>query len=320
MYGISEDVRITESLILNYLTEKQIIEHYLGIPVVFGKILKSPLRYDKKPTASFYYDSRGKLVFKDFGNGFHGDFVQVVQQKYSLNYYSALERIYNELVNGKQLDIIPEEDRIQYVQKKKIIQVKRRPLDLDYWSEFGISKETLELYRVSGLQTLWINGKIVYSYSMFDPGHLYEFQDSMYKAYFPFRDSYRFLSNTTQYIIQGYDQLPKKGKLLIVTKALKDVMCLHELGYDAIAPQAESVLISANQILELKSRFKRIVSLMDFDYAGVMMMNKMKRKYNIAPYTLTNGRFYTPDYGAKDISDLIKLIGPEEVKKLMLSK
>ena len=320
MYEITQD--ITEDLLYNYLTEKQIMEYYLGIPVAFGKLYKVPafIRYDKKPTAGFYIDNAGKLTFKDFAGKFHGNCITVAMAKTGLNYYDTLKRIHEELIEGKEVPIIPEEERVKYEKQTKLLEVKRRiltPEDLDWWNQFGISEETLKHFKVTGLQTLWINKKIVYAKTSSDIGYLYNFDNGIFKAYFPFRSEYRFMSNTSSYILQGYNQLPKKGKTLIVTKALKDVMTLHELGYTAIAPQAESVLIAPNQIVELRARFKKIVSLMDFDYTGVCLMNKMKKRYNIPPFTLTNGRFYTPDYGAKDISDLVRKIGKDEVKKLI---
>lgn len=318
MYEIGLD--ITEDLVFSYLSEKQIMEHYLGISVVFNKLVRSPLRHDKKPTASFYIDNGGYLRFHDFGNGDHLNCFGVIMKRFNLDYSDAIKRCYTELIEGKEIQIIPEENRVKYEKVEKILEVKRRKLtqeDLDWWNQYGISEQTLKRFEVDGLQTLWLNKRITYNSHSRDIGYLYNFGSGIFKAYFPTRSEYRFISNTNKYIIQGYNQLPKKGQKLIITKALKDVMTLYELGYTAIAPQAESVLISANQMIELKGRFKKIVSLMDFDYTGVRLMNKMKKLYGIPPYTLTNGRFYTPDYGAKDISDLVKKLGKEQVKELI---
>lgn len=321
MYEIKQD--ITENYILSFLTEKEIMEYYLGIPVVFNKLFRVPevIRVDKKPTANFYMDNSGRLIFKDFnGSRFHGDCFEVVKKITGLSYSAALERIYEELLQGKEISEIPEEHRIKYEKKKKLIQVKRKILteeDLLYWNQFGITEPTLNKYKVTGLQVLWSNGKIIYTYKRKDVGYLYDFEEETYKAYFPFREEYRFIGNASKYVIQGYNQLPKKGKLLIITKALKDVMTLDELGFTAVALQAESVLISPDQMVELKSRFKKIVSLMDFDYTGITLMNNMKRVYKIPPYTLTNGRFYTDNYHAKDISDLVKLVGKQETLKII---
>lgn len=312
----------TRELVLSYLTEKEIMEHYLQRKVSFNRLIKDPLRSDARPTAGFYIDFSGRLIFKDFNGSFHGDCFEVVRKrnKNTITYFEAITKVYEELILGKELTIIPPEERVKYEPSKKLLQVRRRKLcsdDLQYWEHFGISEDTLGIYRVTGLDTLWCNGKIIYSSNILDTGYLYDFGEEIYKAYFPFRSEYRFITNASRYVLQGYNQLPRKGNLLIITKSLKDVMSLYELGFSAIAPQAESVLISKEQIVELKSRFKKVISVMDFDLAGIRMMNKLKRIYNIRPYTLTNGRFYTIDYGAKDISDYIKAFSKEEMLKLI---
>ena len=40
-------------MILNKVSQEQLMEHYLGIPVKKG-LFKSPLRRDKNPTCAFY--------------------------------------------------------------------------------------------------------------------------------------------------------------------------------------------------------------------------------------------------------------------------
>lgn len=321
MYEIKES--ITEETLFNFLTEKQIMEKYLQIPVIFGKLFKSPLRVDKKPTAGFYINNSGKLMFKDFGNCFNGNCISVVMKRYGINYHEAISLIHKEMILNQDVQPLPENEKVKYEKKRKKLFVKRRELDeidLQYWIKYGISKDILEQYRVTGLSTLWVEDKIIYTSNSEQRSYLYDFGENVYKAYFPFRKEYRFITNASEFVMQGYKQLPNKGKLLIVTKALKDVMSFRALGYDAIAPQAESILIPPNIMRELKQRFKKIVSVMDFDHAGVVMLNKLKRIYGIPPYMLTNGRFGTTDYGAKDISDLIALEGIEKVKFIIESR
>jgi len=109
--------------------------------------------------------------------------------------------------------------------------------------------------------------------------------------------------------LQGYDQLPEKGTLLIVTKSLKDVMLFYEFGIPAIAPASESVILSVEQHKELSQRFTKIVTLYDFDLTGVRSANKMRKEFNLPALFLTNGRFGTVDYTAKDPTDLVKKKG-----------
>ena len=47
------------------------------------------------------------------------------------------------------------------------------------------------------------------------------------------------------------------------------------------------------------------------------MANTLLKRYNIKPLFLTDGRFGTINYGAKDISDYIEINGTTETLKLI---
>ena len=72
-----EPIRVTKEMILNKVSQEQLMEHYLGIPVKKG-LFKSPLRNDKNPTCAFYRNKNGDIIFKDFGSSFCGNFISVV--------------------------------------------------------------------------------------------------------------------------------------------------------------------------------------------------------------------------------------------------
>ena len=123
----------------------------------------------------------------------------------------------------------------------------------------------------------------------------------------------RFIGNISQKTIQGYKQLPKEGKLLIINKSMKDVCALSEYNIPAIAPQSETTFIQPNILEELKTRFKHIVVWFDTDIPGINAMRKLKKQYPEFHY------FFIPrKYHAKDFSDFIKLHGKAEGKKLLL--
>ena len=94
-------------------------------------------------------------------------------------------------------------------------------------------------------------------------------------------------------------------------------IALYNFGIPAIAPQAESIIPTQEQFEDLSKRFKNIYSLYDFDWAGVRSANKMRKVYGILPIFLTNGRFKSFNYGAKDPSDLLDKIGPQELMKVI---
>ena len=130
-----------------------------------------------------------------------------------------------------------------------------------------------------------------------------------FKIYKPLADKYtKWRNNLTELDIQGFKQLPKTGDILIITKSMKDVMCLYEMGIPAISPSSESTFIP-NKILEqLKKRFKRIIILFDRDEAGVKYLRKISLKTGL------EGMLVHKKFKAKDISDAIKANGFEKVK------
>lgn len=103
--------------------------------------------------------------------------------------------------------------------------------------------------------------------------------------------------------VEGINLIPKSGNTLVVTKSYKDVIILTQFGVPSISPPGESSREAIEVVKELS--YNKIISLMDFDYTGIKSANHLRKTYGIEPYFLTNGRFSTPDYGAKDISDYL---------------
>lgn len=315
MYRLCEP--LTKDFILRNLTQEQIMEHYLGVPIEFNKKICSPLRKDSTPTCGFRYAPSGDLYFRDFSGHFAGNAFNIVQFVYNCNFNEALEIIAKDfgLQEGET-----KIDRIEYNyeqvrkdhQKDTIIQIESRAFsshDKAYWSKYAISSRILKKYGVTACNTLWLNGTIVYTHSDEDPAYAYKFDPGVYKIYYPQRKKQRFLCNTN--VLQGEAQLPNKGELLIITKSMKDVLCLAAFGIVAVAPQGESQYVEEKKLLELQKRFKILFTFYDFDLAGVRMSATAKRKYGIHPIFLTNGRFGTFDYGAKDWTDFVETHGKD---------
>ena len=126
------------------------------------------------------------------------------------------------------------------------------------------------------------------------------------------------MSNTKKTDIQGYNQLPINGEKIILTSSLKDVMCLHECGYPAIALQSEMQIPEENLISELRDRFNTIEILYDNDFnklrnPGQSMAKKIHNLYGFNNICL-------PDHlGCKDPSDLVKETGSFRELKLLLN-
>lgn len=318
MYSFEPE--LTKDYIFSKLKQEEIFEKYLGIKVQTKRHFTNPLRDDKRVTCKFKYYGN-TLIFTDFSGWFSGNCIKLVMFLFSLNYHKSLEKIKEDfLLTGSSFISYNVENTNTKVEqeKTKFIIVPRNfsKLDATYWSSYKISSKTLELFNVKAVKYLSIKGsKFKYYYNFKDPAYVYFFTNDDVKIYFPNRQQFRFLSNTD--LIQGYNQLPDKGDVLIITKSLKDVMCLYELGYNAIAFQNEIVIPKKEIIDELKTRFKKIFLFYDFDLTGIRTTNKIIKQYEIDFIFLTNGKFGTIDYGAKDISDYVKIKGLKNTKKLI---
>ena len=91
MEFVLEPINITRELILSRVSEETLMEHYAGAPCKKG-LFVSKLRRDVRPTCAYYRSNKsGRLIYKDFGDNFAGDFVSVVMYKFNCSYYKALQ-------------------------------------------------------------------------------------------------------------------------------------------------------------------------------------------------------------------------------------
>ncbi|HAH22540.1 MAG TPA: hypothetical protein DCL77_02030 [Prolixibacteraceae bacterium] len=322
MYSLQEEV--TKKYVLDYLSQEEIFEFYIGKKVVIGQKYISPLRRDKHPTCGFKYSRTGTLFMKDFSGHFWGNCFDFVMQLYNLSFGEALEKIASDFqllcLGSSREQRSRVMDEVMYRQKTKTkIEIKIRalsPSDYQYWGNFGIGSRTLELFKVMACECVFVNGRKIFDYEYHrEAVYAYRLERGEYKIYFPERQTERFLCNTT--LIQGYSQLPDTGNLLVITKSMKDVMLLREFKIYSISCNSESTPIPEDIIQSLKQRFSMVVSLYDFDYTGICGANFMKKHYGIPYVFFTNGRFGTTNYYQKDLTDFYKMFGRLELHDLI---
>jgi uncharacterized protein YaaR (DUF327 family) len=134
-----------------------------------------------------------------------------------------------------------------------------------------------------------------------------------YKIYQPLESKIKKWINNANYTIhQGYNQLPQKGEILVITKSLKDVMSFHDcLNISAIGLQSETVRMKESVMKEYKSRFKHVICIFDNDKAGKELAQSYSHSFSI-PFT------FVPELEkVKDFSDLVKVKGKQEASKIM---
>jgi len=300
-----EEVELSKKLVLEKFSQETIFATY-GIPVT-NKLIRNPLRDDKNPSCSFY-ESKGTIYFVDKAADIHYDCFNLVQHIYKVGFYEALRIIYHGV---KEANII-RTPRVKLENTRTEIYVEPIPYTkelLEYFNYYGIRRSTLITYKVYSVGEVILNRKNrIYKYNK-DLAICYKYDVGVYKIYFPYMEK-RFINNCGGYV-EGINQLPEKGDLLIITKSLKDVMCLYELGYNAISPNSESSFITDKLFNSLKERFTRIVLFFDNDETGKMYSQKITEKYKIES-------IFIPSYmEIKDLSDFIYDYDIESAKELM---
>lgn len=322
--NFSFEPKLSKELILSRFTEEQIMEYYLHIPVKKG-LFRSPLRSDKNPTCSFYRNNSGTLIFKDFATGQHLNVFSVVQEMFHCDYFEALRIMANDLgiihtsnlkKNPGKINENPIKMQDKEVSKIQVEIQQFTDLELKWWGKYGITPEILNRFKVFSCKHVFLNDNLVAKSQQHCPifgyyGGKYQGLE-LWRCYFPKRTSYRFLTNWSAKKIQGYDQLPKTGKLLVITKSMKDVMCLYSCGIVACAPNSENLFISDSVLNDLKTRFKYIVVLYDNDKPGLVNMAKIRKEHPELIYT-----FIPKEYNSKDISDFYKDHGRKETLNLI---
>lgn len=261
----------------------------------------------------------------DFGTAITYDCFKVVQEIYSCNFYDCLRIINQDF--GLLLDTKHPRQR-----KKKIVVNPVETLNqtdpthkldcivkdwdeetLLYWSEYSITQATLDKFKVKPISHIIKNNVVeelnenAYAYCEHLP-YLKILRPEVVSK----KDKWR--STTPKNIFHGDTYLDSyKGLKFIVTKSLKDVMVLSEMGINAIAVMSESISAS-----ELPHDYWKETSLviMDNDEAG----KKCAKTWEKSGFCTA----FIEEDGCKDISDLVKKKGlqyaKEYVVKLVLSK
>lgn len=321
MFDFTIGTKLSATFILSKVSEETIFSFYTGEPV--DKRLKvSKLRSDNKPTCGYY---RGKYLYlRDFATNDNFNCFEYVMRKYCCNYHTALRIIANDfgLICDKTIPKnkgkINKDAPVFKDTGPALIQIEMKDFsksELEWWNDYGITSKILKKYHVFSCKNVFLNSNVLASSSDHNPiyGYYGGKKDGveLWRIYFPKRKSYRFISNWDSKKIQGLKQLPDKGKLLVITKSLKDVMTLYSLGIHAIAPNSETLFIPDSLLEELKERFENIVVLYDNDLAGVSNMKKIRDKYGMKCMWIPR------KLEAKDISDYHKKYGRKKTLELI---
>lgn len=332
-YSFDVKEELTPENIFKRVSEVKLWNHYAG-DFTPGKMFHAPYRKDTNPSFNIFYSVRkNKYIAKDMARRSSWDIFDYIQMIYCVDFYTALVRINIDF--GLNLDYSPNRCTLGSSPYKEVTEDTHRRLDefdkkvkgeiniqivdrgfnqadADYWLPYNIGSVLLRQYNVIPVKKLFINKELKYEYNPNNPCYAYLFPRASYrskdhiKVYFPFKRDYRFLGNITNNSdIQGYDQCDIRGpgQNLVLTKSMKDVMCLRSFGIEAMAIHGETQRFNPDFIRHLRKWYRNIISLYDRDVAGVGGSKYLWDTYKISPL------FIHKNYECKDISDLHKVQG-----------
>ena len=309
--------------IYQHCNHYDLFRYYIG-DFIIGRQMLSPLRQEKKPSFAIF-TKEGKILFNDFILG-GGDIIRFVQLKFNLRFPEAIAKIVHDSGLGKKFQsdcTYTPQPLIAYNKviedTKPIIKIKRRKWtaqDVKFWAGFKINEETLQRYRVYPLQYVFFNNKIfktgAYAYCFVE---LKDGTES-YTIYQPYSKNMKWYKSHDASVFYGWSQLPNGGEDLLITKSMKDVMCIaSNTKMPTVALQSEKAKPKEQVIAELKRRFKNIYVLYDNDYDkqyldppkpnwGRQLGKELCDLYGLIQVEIPD--MVAEPYKAKDFSDLAK--------------
>jgi hypothetical protein len=315
MYSTKTAITMSLRDLLDKLDDYDIYSYYIG-PFKPKQLMNSPLRPDDKiPSFAIFPSKTGDLLFKDHGTGEAGNALKFVKLIRGIQTREELER--------ELLAIVRRMNPNQTIRTSTTcprvssgvtdIGIVRQPfnaVDKQYWKQFHISIDTLKKFNVFSIKYFLCNSVVRGTYKETSPMYAYKVYDK-FKIYRPLASKYtKWRTNLTNRHVQGLAELPQEGgNLLIITKSLKDVMCLYEMGYYAIAASSETTFIPEDILQNLRSKWKHIVILYDRDRTGMSRARQYSKQYKF------DAVFVHKKFKAKDISDAVRDNGFHTVKE-----
>lgn len=310
------------------------MEYYYNTNIIDRKpVYRNLMRSDGKGTCYFnWYNGHYYLVDRARGINANFDCFSLVKYIKACDFKNALIHINNDMnlgLAGKNLSSVPGRKRARikdtssiskYYKRKVNYKIKCREFDDNdhqYWSRFGINLSTLNFYEVKAVSTYKSDSiesfKFVlkYQHDPLDPCYCYQFKGKKalrVKLYRPLSTSSKWKSNVNSNDIFGINKIADTEDLLFIVSGAKDMMVMKEMGYCSIASQSETQIIKESVIDALKTRFKKIIVLLDNDNAGINSSKAYKTKYKLDYIVL-------PKIGnEKDVAEFAETYGLESTK------
>lgn len=313
------DETINKDQLFEKIDAYDIYRYYIGTFTI-GQAISSPFRKDNNPSFCIYMKD-GKLKHIDYADStYGGDCIDFVKHLFNLGTKDAVKKIAKDFGIAKGVD---ESARITSTYTKPYISEKRHCFiqitprkwtkeDIDYWGQFGITKDDLRADNVYAVKDAFINrrkvgidkGELVYAYR-YDEG---------LKLYFPNRKKEeKWKSNIPLTLVEN-EKVLENAQRVIITKAKKDRLVLSRYLDNVINVQNETRACFTSKFLK-KLEGKEVWINYDSDDAGVKNCKIITTEFGFRYINVP--REYLP---VKDFSDLYRDYGEETLLQVLKSK
>ncbi|MBR1434688.1 MAG: toprim domain-containing protein [Bacteroidales bacterium] len=318
------------------LSDRDIIKKYLGIEK-FPCKLQSPLRDgDRRPSFSMQ-EKDGKIFWKDFGTGEHGDAVSLMAALWNVSNKEAFLKIRIDTETTIPGLTRKYRGKIHLSGGTSIIKVHVRDWkdwDVKYWASYGISQkfcEACDVHPISHAFFIRHNVETGKDESVCVPMDKYayayfEWKDGKQsiKLYQPFSQTMKWLSKHDSSVWDLWRQAftwaeNVSDRAVILTSSRKDAMCLWEqLKIPAMSLQGEGYIPKLQVMRQVFGKFRKVYIWYDNDFShehdnpGQDNARKLCEEYP----ELIN--ICIPDVlRCKDPSDVMKMYGPKKGKQAL---
>jgi 5S rRNA maturation endonuclease (ribonuclease M5) len=334
---------ISKEEILMRVTQEEIFKMILGYLPREHRYVHSPFRKDRIPDCYFEW-YKNSMWFIDWAEPIrkrqHRDCFNMVQDHFGISFYKSLE-----VINAHfKLNLLAgHHDDSDYVveKRKQILEIKEKKKDIhampfkarvfnaqgdrEFWSPYQITRSDLIEDDVFPIIWYKIFSRKLQDYVVIRPqtrSYLVGNFDERRKFYTPDKQGKgKWATNCISNDIWGINDLPLKGKRLIITKSYKDWRVLKNQGIkNVIAFQNEGMYPKEEILRALLDRFEEVIIFFDNDRAGILAAEKLVDHINVM-YPRKARCIYLKESlqreSISDPSDLIKIKGKEPLTSFL---
>ena len=337
-------VFISKEDILLSVTQEEIFKVVFGYLPEQHRYSTSPFREDNTPDCYFEW-YKDTLYFIDWAEPIHKrhhrDCFNAIQDYHGVSFYKALEIINDhfklnllsghhddsDYVKGKKAEIKEKKEQKKTFKEMPFkARVFNSGVDGDYWLPFEISRSNLFSDDVFPIIWYKVYSRKLKNYVIIRPqtrSYLVGNFGERVKFYTPDKKGKgKWATNCNQNDVWGINDLPLRGKTLIITKSYKDWRVLKNQGLTVIGFQNEGMIPDDEILIPLLERFKDIVILFDNDRAGIEAAQRIVDMINTvyprkARYVHLNSSLQRSQIS--DPADLISKKGKELLTEFLLN-